>query len=95
MDGETKKETKNSSFIDKVIDLVFAKDERKWLLVIVLFGFILRILVASHVPPVSDESGSIVHAIGVSKLAPLSTIAQAQVWYYLTDYMFRIFGYLF
>lgn len=80
------------SFLDKSINFVFSNDSRKWLLAIVILGVILRIIVASNIPPVADEMVHGVHALGVSKLAPLSTMTQGPVWFYLTDYAYRIFG---
>lgn len=80
------------SLWEKSIDFIFSNDSRKWLLVIVILGALLRIIVASNLPPVADEMVHGTHALGVSKLAPLSTMAQAQVWYYLTDYGYRLFG---
>ncbi len=88
----TEETRRNSTITDATVEFIFSRDERRWLLLIVALGFILRFIVASHLAPVEDESGSITHAIGFSKLAPLSQMAQAQVWYYLTDYSFRIFG---
>lgn len=88
---ETTKKNGSASLIDKGIDFIFSHDARKWLLLIVVLGFLLRVIVASNVPPVADEMVHGTHAIGVSKLAPLSTMAQAQIWYYLTDYGYRLF----
>ncbi|MEK6858805.1 MAG: glycosyltransferase family 39 protein [Nanoarchaeota archaeon] len=81
-----------SSFWERAIDFVFSNDSRKWLIAIVILGALLRFIVASNVPPVADEMVHGVHAIGLSKLAPLSTMTQIPVWLYLTDYTYRIFG---
>lgn len=81
-----------SSFWERAIDFVFSKDSRKWLIAIVILGALLRFIVASNVPPVADEMVHGVHAIGLSKLAPLSTMTQIPVWLYLTDYAYRMFG---
>ena len=74
------------------MDFVFSRDERKWLLLILILGVVLRVIVASNIPPVADEMVHGTHAIGVSKLAPLSTMTQGPVWFYLTDYAYRIFN---
>lgn len=76
---------------NKIIDFL-TKDKRYLILLILLVGLILRIIVASNLTPVADEMVHGTHAIGVSKLAPLSTMAQATIWYYFTDYAYRIFG---
>lgn len=86
------KNSKIDSFLGKVVDFVFSRDERKWLLLILILGVVLRVIVASNIPPVADEMVHGTHAIGVSKLAPLSTMTQGPVWFYLTDYAYRIFN---
>lgn len=91
MSSEDQKEKKNS-FLDRSLDFIFSEDSRKWLIAIFLFGLVLRIIVASNVVPVADEMVHGVHAIGLSKLAPLGTMTQGPVWYYLTDYGYRLFG---
>lgn len=76
----------------RTVDFLFSNDARKWLILILILGLALRFIVASNIPPVADEMVHGVHAIGVSKLAPLSTMTQIPVWLYLTDYAYRIFG---
>lgn len=83
---------KERTFIDRTVDFVFSNDSRKWLILIFILGLLLRIIVSSNLAPVADEMVHGTHAIGVSKLAPLSDIAQGPVWFYLTDYGYRIFG---
>lgn len=83
---------KNLPFLDKTIDFIFSNDSRKWLLLIFILGLILRVIVASNLEPVADEMVHGVHAIGFSKLAPLSTLTQGPIWYYLTDYAYRLLG---
>jgi hypothetical protein len=80
------------SLLDKTKKLLIPKNTKILLYIIVLIGLVLRLIVAAHLTPVEDESGSITHSIGFSKLAPLSQMAQAQVWYYFTDFLFRMFG---
>lgn len=84
-------EKKRAPFLDESIDFIFSKEAQR-LFLIVLLALILRVIVASNLTPVEDESGSITHSIGFSRLAPLSQMAQAQVWYYLSDYIYRIAG---
>ena len=85
-------ESGKNSLVDKFVDFLFSRDERKLLIAILVLGLILRFLVASNVPPVADEMVHGVHAIGVSELKPLSTMTQGPVWFYLTDMAYRIFG---
>jgi|SRR3989344_3619288 len=70
----------------------FENNQKLLLLSIFLLGLILRFLVASNLTPVADEMVHGVHALGVSSLAPLSTMTQGPIWYYLTDLAYRIFG---
>ncbi|MEK6915334.1 MAG: glycosyltransferase family 39 protein [Nanoarchaeota archaeon] len=82
---------KKSNFIDIIFN--YFKNNQKILLIsIFLLGFILRFIVSSNLTHVEDEMVHGVHALGFSKLAPLSTMTQGPIWYYLTDYAYRIFG---
>jgi hypothetical protein len=81
-----------SDFLTAFIDFVLSEDPRKWLIAIVLIGFILRLVVVAHNTPVADEMVHGSHALGVSKSGVLSTMTQGPVWFYLTDIGYRIFG---
>ena len=78
--------------IGRIVDFLFSNDSRKWLLLILLLGMVLRFVASSNIPPVADEMVHGVLSIGMSKLAPLSAMTQAPIWQYLTDYAYRIFG---
>lgn len=84
--------TDKITLIDKSVDFIFSKDERKWLVLIFLLGLFLRFVVASNNYPVADEMIHGVHAIGVSEIKPLSTMTQGPVWFYLTDISYRLFN---
>jgi hypothetical protein len=84
-------ENDKKTFVEKLYRFI-NKNYKITLISIFLFGLILRIIVASNLTPVADEMVHGVHAIGISKLAPLSTLTQSTIWYYLTDYIYRIFG---
>ncbi len=81
-----------SSFIDRSIDFIFSNDERKWLLLILIIGIVLRFFVASNATPVADEVVHGTHAMGISSLRPLSTVTQCPLWFYLTDFAYNLFG---
>src|SRR3989344_8148256 len=83
---------KSKPILDRTIDFIFSKDERKWLLLIFLLGLILRFIITSHNAPVADEMVHGSHALGISSLRPLSTITQGPIWFYLTDIAYRIFN---
>ncbi len=86
------KNTRDEKGIRKGFNFLFSGNEKKLILIIFVIGLILRVIVASNITPVEDEMIHGVHAIGFSKLAPLSALTQAPVWQYLTDYAYRIFG---
>src|SRR3989338_4418275 len=82
------KTKENKSFPNSL----FSANPTTLIIIIFLIGLLLRFLVASNLTPVEDEMVHGVHALGFSKLAPLSTMTQGPIWYYLTDYAYRIFG---
>ncbi|MBX4212079.1 glycosyltransferase family 39 protein [Candidatus Pacearchaeota archaeon] len=90
MAEEQKKETSN--YLNSFIDFIFSDDERRWLILIFIFGFILRFIAVMNNSPVADEMVHGSHALGISTLRPLSTITQGPIWFYLTDISYRIFG---
>src|SRR3989344_6812280 len=82
------KTKENKSFPNSL----FSANPTTLIIIIFLIRLLLRFLVASNLTPVEDEMVHGVHALGFSKLAPLSTMTQGPVWSYLTDYAYRIFG---
>ena len=85
--------TKEKNSEETVIRKLFSsRSEGKWLILILLLGFILRFLVASNVPIVADEPVHGMHAIGVLALHPLSTLSQSPLWFYITDIAYNLFG---
>lgn len=87
-----KVESNKENFLNKFINFIFSNDSRKWLILIFFLGLILRFIAVSNNSPVADEMVHGSHALGVSNLAPLSTMTQGPIWFYLTDYSYRIFG---
>ena len=65
--------------------------EKKWLVLIVLLGVLLRFIIASNVTPVADEMVHATHAMGIAALQPLSTLTQCPLWFYLTDFAYLLF----
>ena len=94
---EENKEIKKNNFLDKIFDktlnFIFSKDPRKWLVLIMILGFILRFLATSNVTPaVADEMVHGVHAIGYSDAGILNAQNQCPLWFYLTDLAYKVFG---
>ena len=90
-------EKNKNGFLDKIFDktlnFCFSKDSRKWLVLIIILGTILRFLAASNVSPVvADEMVHGVHAIGYSGAGILNAQNQAPLWFYLTDLAYNLFG---
>ena len=78
--------------IENFVTILFSKNEAKWLFLLVLCGFIFRMIIAAHNAPVADEMVHGSHAIGIASLGPLSTITQGPLWFYLTDFSYSVFG---
>ncbi len=87
---ESKKEIKHSTFIDKIIDFLFSKDKRRWLISIFILGLFLRIIVARNISALGDEMIHGTHAIGFLHSGLISTILQSPLWFYLSDIVFQI-----
>jgi hypothetical protein len=87
---EPKEEIKNRTFTDKIIDFLFSKDERKWLIPIFIIGLFFRILLARNISALGDEMIHGTHAIGFLHSGLISTILQSPLWFYLSDLVFQI-----
>src|SRR3989344_961521 len=85
---------KENNFADKVIDRVFSLEKKKiYLILIVLFGLILRIIAARNITVSADDMHFTIHAIDFLKSGKLVTYDQsASLWFYATDAFYGIFG---
>ncbi len=83
---------KFDNLLDSFIDFIFSKDPRKWLILIMFFGVVLRFLVARNVSALGDEMIHGPHAIGFLHSGLISTLVQSPLWFYLTDMVFKIFN---
>ncbi|HRZ85792.1 MAG TPA: glycosyltransferase family 39 protein [Candidatus Paceibacterota bacterium] len=103
--GEIKKESESNQkesnsikkdkkpALDRLIDLLFSNDERKWLLLILILGIILRFLAASNLSPVhADEMVHGPHSIGFLHSGLISTILHSPLWFYLSDIFMKVLG---
>ncbi len=77
---------------DKVIDFIFGKKEFVILLLIVIFGAIIRAIVAANVGPSADEIVYGTHAIDIIKSGAIGNQNQAILWFYMQDIFYNIFG---
>ena len=93
MSESTKKGTNFlNKIIDKSIDFIFSEDSRKYLLLILILGVILRFIAALNVAPIADEMVHGPHAIGIIGSNAINHQNQAPIWFYLTDLSYKIFG---
>lgn len=81
---------KFDNLIDSFVNFIFSKDQRKWLIPIMLLGVILRFLVAVNISALGDEMVHGPHAIGFLHSGLISTLAHSPLWFYLTDLVFRV-----
>ncbi|MFA5992299.1 MAG: glycosyltransferase family 39 protein [Candidatus Pacearchaeota archaeon] len=79
-------------FIDKSVDFFFSKDPRKWLVLILILGFILRLIVILNVSPIADEMVHGTHAINIISSGVINVQNESPVWFYLEDIAYKLFG---
>jgi len=90
---QEKKENKISLFIDNLVDFFFSKNPKKWIVLILILGIILRFWIVPNITPqVADEMVHGPHAIGVISSGALNMQNQCPIWFYLTDIAYEIFG---
>ena len=82
----------NKTLLDRFIDFIFSDDNRKWLILVVILGALLRFIAASNGMVTDDETVHGPHAIGFLHSGLISTIAECPLWFYLTDIFFKILG---
>lgn len=93
MEESKKQKTSFDKIIDTTLNFFFSKDPRKWLVLIMILGFILRFLATSNVSPhVADEMVHGVHAIGITDSGIINLQNQSPLWFYLTDLAYKVFG---
>lgn len=87
-----KEQVKGQSILDKSIDFLFSKDIRKYLILILILGIILRFYAVTNITTVADEMIHSVHAIDIIKSGVINHQNESPAWSYLTDIAYRIFG---
>src|SRR3989338_9025283 len=83
---------KNKNYLDKIIDFIFSKSNIKYLILLVLIGFILRAFISTSIAPNADEMLHAPHAINFINSGKLQIMDQDPVWFFLTDLSYKIFG---
>lgn len=95
--NEEKSENKTSNyeqFVDRIIRIMFSREKTTlYLILIFLFGFILRFIGAINLGVSADDMHFSVHAINFLNSGKLVVYDQsASLWYYVTDIFYNIFG---
>jgi len=83
---------KNKNYLDKIIDFIFSKSNIKYLILLVLIGFILRAFISTSIAPNADEMLHAPHAINFINSGKLQIMDQDPIWFFLTDLSYKIFG---
>ncbi|MFA6889262.1 MAG: glycosyltransferase family 39 protein [Candidatus Woesearchaeota archaeon] len=84
----------DKTLLDKAVGKLFTFDKNfVYVVLIALFGFILRSLVALRTKFSADEMVHGTHAIGFISSGKLQIMDESAVWFWLTDFFMRIFGY--
>ncbi|MCW8965531.1 MAG: glycosyltransferase family 39 protein [Candidatus Pacearchaeota archaeon] len=87
-----KKENIFEKYFDKILTFFLSNDSRKWLVLIIILGFILRFIVASNGYNLADEFIHGTHAINFIEKGSISHMTQCPLWFYLTSIFYSIFG---
>jgi len=82
----------NKDFTNSIIDFLFSKDNRRYIVLIFLFGLIFRVLISLAIPFGADEMGYVVHSIGFIDSGKLQIHDQDGLWFFLSDLVMKIFG---
>lgn len=78
--------------VDKLLDVYFDKTKRT-LVIIVILGFILRLIAARNLGVKADDSGKSFMSIGILGSGKLAIWDQSTaLWFYIQDISFNIFG---
>jgi len=80
------------NFLNRTIDFIFSNDPRKYLILILILGAILRFIAVENITPIADEMVHGSHAIGIIGSHAISHQNECPVWFYLTDIAYKIFG---
>ncbi len=78
--------------VDKFFETVFSKNKVKYLFLIFILGFLLRILAANNLGFVADEAIHGLRPIGIIGSGRINAMDEAPLYYYASDFLYRIFG---
>ena len=81
-----------NQFVNKFVDVLFTKNNIKYLIILFILAFVLRSIAAVNISPNADEMVHGTHALGIINSNKLQIMDQDAVWFYLTDLFYNIFG---
>ncbi|MFH1210170.1 MAG: glycosyltransferase family 39 protein [archaeon] len=79
-------------FLKKVMRFIFNKSNHKYIILLFIIGFLLRIIIASNLDPNADEMIYAPHAVNITSSGLLQEMNEDPLWFYLTDIGYKIFG---
>lgn len=83
---------KKQDGLEKFLNFILTKNTGKYLLLIALVGFILRLIIVRNVSFLGDEMIHGVQSLNILKSGMIGTALESPVWYYLTDISTSLFG---
>lgn len=80
--------------IDNILDIFFSKDRTKlYVLLLFVFGFIIRIIAAKNGGLSADDAGHALRAVGSIESGKIEEYGQSSIlWYFIQESFMKIFG---
>ena len=78
---------------DKFVEFIFSNDPRKYVILLFIIGFILRLVFSLQIGFGADEMGYAAHSIGFIDSGKLQIHDQDGVWFFVTDLFMKLLGY--
>jgi hypothetical protein len=92
-EDKSSQKSRLDKLLDSTLDFIFSKDPRKWLILIVILGFIFRLINVKNHVVFGDPPHFCVNAINFLDSGLLVTWDQSVfLWHALTDIFYKIFG---
>lgn len=87
-------EREKKDFLDSILNVVFSRDKtRLYVLLLVIAGFIARVIAAINLDNSADDVGHALIAIGIVDSGKLTVWSQSDaLYYYLIDFCYKLFG---
>jgi len=83
------------NFVSGILSLIYSKEKKieRWLVLLIIVGFILRLIAALNLNVLADDMIKAAQSAGIINSGVLSTSSHPALFYYLTDLAYKIFGY--